>query len=167
MMCSAVHQIKERIMRIFLFTILLVIMLSPTTTFAKDFGQGITLSEETVISAIIDKPEDYVGKKVKVSGLVIDVCSRRGCWIYLAGDRDFEKIRIKVTDGEIVFPMEARGKTAVVEGVVERMELTREEVIARRKHHAEETGEAFDPTSVPSGETMLRVRGLGAEISGL
>ncbi|MCK4509332.1 MAG: DUF4920 domain-containing protein [Desulfuromonadales bacterium] len=154
-------------MRTFLTTILLVAMLSPTTTFAKDFGQGVTLAEETAISSIIDHPENYVGKKVKVSGLVIDVCSTRGCWVYLAGDRDFEKIRIKVTDGEIVFPMEARGKKATVEGVVESMELTREEVIRRRKHHAEETGTSFDPATVTSGETILRIRGLGAAIPGL
>jgi len=151
-------------MRIFLVTFLLVAMLSPVTAFAKDFGQGVTLSEETALSAILDKPEDYVGKKVKVSGLVIDVCSTRGCWIYLAGDRDFEKIRIKVTDGEIVFPMETRGKVATVEGVVESMVLTREEVIKRRKHHAEEKGIVFDPASVTSGETVLRIRGLGASI---
>ena len=32
---------------------------------------------------------------------------------------------------------------------------------------AEETGEAFDPASVTSGETILRIRGLGAEIPSL
>jgi hypothetical protein len=154
-------------MRTLLVSILLAAMLSPVTAFAKDFGQGVTLFEETAISSILDNSTDYVGKKVKVSGLVIDVCSTRGCWIYLAGDRDFEKIRIKVTDGEIVFPMEARGKMATVEGVVESMELTREEVIKRRKHHAEETGTAFDPSTVTSGETVLRIRGLGAAISGV
>ena len=154
-------------MRIFLTTLLLLSMLSTTTVSAKDFGQGVTLSEETTISSILDNPTNYVGKKVKVSGLIIDVCSTRGCWIYLAGDRDFEKIRIKVTDGEIVFPMEARGKTATVEGVVESMELTREEVIKRRKHHAEETGTTFDPSTVTSGESVLRIRGLGAAIGGI
>ncbi len=154
-------------MRTFLISILLFLMLTPSVAFAKTFGQGVALSEETAISAILDHPENYVGQKVKVTGLVVDVCSKRGCWIYLAGDRDFEKIRIKVTDGEIVFPMEARGKIASIEGVVESLELTREEVISRRKHHAEETGEAFDPASVTSGESILRVRGLGAEIPGL
>ena len=139
----------------------------PSVVFAKTFGQGVTLTEETAISAIIDNPATYVGKTVKVSGLVVDVCSTRGCWIYLAGDREFEKIRIKVTDGEIVFPMEARGKMAVVEGIVESMELTREEVIKRRKHHAEETGTSFDPATVTSGESVLRIRGLGSDIAGL
>lgn len=154
-------------MRTFLVFLVLVAMLIPSSALGKTFGQGLSLSEETAISSIIDNPATYVGRQVKVSGLVIDVCSRRGCWIYLAGDRAYEKIRIKVTDGEIVFPMEARGKTAVVEGIVESMDLTREEVIARRKHHAEETGEAFDPASVTSGETVLRIRGLGAEIPAL
>ena len=41
------------------------------------------------------------------------------------------------------------------------------EVIAQRKHHAEETGETFDPSSVTGGETVLRIRGLGAEIPAL
>jgi hypothetical protein len=154
-------------MRIFLVLTVLVFLLLPSAVLGKTFGEEITMSEETAISSIIDTPDVYVGKKVKVSGLVVDVCSRRGCWIYLAGDREFEKIRVKVTDGEIVFPMEARGKVAIVEGVVESMELTKEEVIARRKHHAEETGEAFDPSSVTSGETVLRLRGLGAEIPSL
>ena len=154
-------------MRTFILALSLVVMLAPASGLAKTFGQPVSLSEETAVSAIIDNPDAYVGRKVKVSGLVIDVCSRRGCWIYLAGDREFEKIRIKVTDGEIVFPMEARGKQAVVEGVVESMELTKEQVIARRKHHAEETGEAFDPASITSGETILRIRGLGAEIPSL
>ena len=154
-------------MRTFVLLIILLAVLTPSGAFAKTFGQGISLSDETAISSIIDNPVAYVGKKVKVSGLVVDVCSRRGCWIYLAGDREYEKIRIKVTDGEIVFPMEARGKQAVVEGVVESMELSKEDVIARRKHHAEETGETFDPASVTSGETVLRIRGLGAEIPSL
>lgn len=154
-------------MRTSFIFILLITLLIPSAVLAKSFGQGVTLSTETAISAILDNPATYVGKKVKVTGLVIDVCSTRGCWIFLAGDRDFEKIRIKVTDGEIVFPMEARGKKAVVEGVVESLEMTREEVIAQRKHHAEETKTSFDPASVTSGEKILRIRGLGAEIQGL
>ena len=154
-------------MRTFILALSLVVMLAPASGLAKTFGQPVSLSEETAVSSIIDNPDAYVGRKVKVSGLVIDVCSRRGCWVYLAGDREFEKIRIKVTDGEIVFPLEARGKQAVVEGVVESMELTKEQVIARRKHHAVVTVEAFDPASVTSGETILRIRGLGAEVPSL
>ena len=87
--------------------------------------------------------------------------------MYIAGDRSFDKLRIKVVDGEIVFPMEARGRQAEVEGIVEIFELTKEEVIEKMLHHALEQGEVFDPASITSGEIVVRLRGLGAEIPGL
>ena len=142
-------------------------LLFPTFTFAKTFGKGITVKETTQISSILDQPKEYVGKQVKVSGLIVDVCAARGCWMYIAGDRSFDKLRVKVVDGEIVFPMEARGRQAEVEGVVEIFELSKEEVIEKRMHHASEQGEIFDPASVTNGETIVRLRGLGAEIPGL
>ena len=151
-------------------TILLLIIVSllfPTFTFAKTFGKGITVKETTQISSILDQPKEFVGKQVKVSGLIVDVCAARGCWMYIAGDRSFDKLRVKVVDGEIVFPMEARGRQAEVEGVVEIFELSKEEVIEKRMHHASEQGEVFDPASVTEGETIVRLRGLGAEIPGL
>ncbi|PLX78519.1 MAG: DUF4920 domain-containing protein [Desulfuromonas sp.] len=153
-------------MRTFLLLLAMVLLMT-NTVLAKSFGNGVSLAETTAISSILDQPEEYLGKQVKVSGLIVDVCARRGCWIYVAGDRPYEKIRVKVTDGEIVFPLEARGKQAEVEGVVEVFELTREQVLARSKHHAEEQGIPFDPASVTTGERVIRLRGLGAEIPGL
>ncbi len=139
----------------------------PSTLLAKTFGKGITVKNSTPVSAILDKPMEYVGKQVKVTGLIVDVCAARGCWIYIAGDRPYDKLRIKVVDGEIVFPMEARGLTAEVEGIVEIFELTKEEVIEKRMHHALEQGEVFTPDPNTGGETVVRLRGLGAEIPGL
>ena len=42
-----------------------------------------------------------------------------GCWIDIAGEKKGEKIRVKVKDGEIVFPKDSKGKKVSVEGVVE------------------------------------------------
>lgn len=83
----------------------------------------------------------------------------------IASDRDFEKIQIKVDDGVIVFPMSAKGKSALVEGVVERLDLTAEQALEEAKRKAEEHGEAFDPSTVSGPQTIYRVRGLGAVIS--
>ena len=55
-------------MRTFVLLILLLAVLTPSAALAKTFGQGISLSDETAISSIIDNPVAYVGKKVKVSG---------------------------------------------------------------------------------------------------
>ena len=123
---------------------LLLVVLLTTPVFASNvetFGEKLTISEITKISEILAAPEQFVGKKVLVKGMVVDVCAKRGCWIYLASDKPFEKIQIKVLDGVIVFPMSARGKEALVEGEIEALKYSKEEAIAWLQHTAEEKGE--------------------------
>lgn len=134
---------------------------------AKPFGAELSLEKTIAVSELLENGDAYVGKKVQVRGLIVDVCQTRGCWMYIAGDKPFEKIRIKVNDGEIIFPLEARGQKAKVEGVVEKFVLSREEVIERRRHHAQEQGEEFDASTVTQGETFYQIRGTGADIEGL
>ena len=145
--------------------ILLTISLSfCPSAFAKSYGKGVTTSERTPVSAILDSPETYLGKTVSIEGLVIEVCAKRGCWIYVAGDRPEEKIQVKVTDGEIVFPMSATGRNGVVEGIVDEVKMSQEEMTAYMKHLAEEKGQPFDPATVTEGTRYIRLIGLGAEI---
>lgn len=141
--------------------------LSTGPALAKNFGDGITLNKATPVSELLEHGDTYIGQRVQVRGMIVDVCAARGCWVYLAGDKPFEKIRVKVKDGEIVFPLEARGAEAVVEGTLEKFVLSRDEVIARRRHHAAERGEEFDPATVSGGETFYQIRGLGAQIDGI
>ena len=86
---------------------------------ATEYGKPFAPGETTRVSSILDDADAYVGKAVKVEGMIVQVCARRGCWMEIASDREYEKIRIKVDDGVIVFPLSARGKTARVEGKVE------------------------------------------------
>ncbi len=130
----------------------------------KTFGKELTLKDTTLISTILANPDAFIGKKVLVEGRVVDVCKKRGCWMELASDKEFQTIRVKVNDGEIVFPLEARGKLALVEGIVEKLEVSREQLIKAMKHHAEEQGEPFDSTKITEGKTIYRLKGLGAKI---
>ena len=131
------------------------------------YGEALTLTEVTPVSAILDAPAEYLGERVLVRGMIVAVCESRGCWMDIAGDREFEKIQIKVDDGVIVFPIGARGKEALVEGTVEELQLTHEEALEAARHQAEEHGTEFDPASVPEGpQTIYRIRGLGAVIEG-
>ncbi len=131
---------------------------------AETYGQKITLTEQTDIAAILGNPEEFVGKKVLISGGVIDVCAKKGCWMEIAGSNNGQKIKIKVEDDVIVFPQTAKGKTALVEGEVEVLNMSKEEVIANKKHHAEEQGETFDESTVSEGKTVYRIKGFGAVI---
>ena len=129
------------------------------------YGEPLTLSELTPVSAILDNPEAWVGQRVLIKGMVVEVCENRGCWMDFAGDRDFEKIRLKVDDGVIVFPLTARGKQALAEGVVEKVELTHEQALEQARHEAEEYGREFDSASVTGPTITYRIRGLGAVVA--
>lgn len=128
------------------------------------YGKEISLKEKTKISAILASPQKFVGKTVLVEGTVVAVCEKRGCWMELASDEKFQKIKIKVKDGEIVFPLEEAGKTALVEGTVYEIKMTKEQALEQAKHEAEEHGTKFDPASVKGPVTIYQIKGLGAVI---
>ena len=148
-------------------TLLFALILLVSIVYAdggKKYGKSITLKEKTKVSEILANPENYVGKKVLIEGPVVDVCSKRGCWIEVGSDKQFEKVKVKVKDGEIVFPMEEKGKNAVVEGEVYKISLTKEQALERAKEEASEHGTKFDPSKVTGPVTIYQIKGIGAEI---
>jgi hypothetical protein len=132
---------------------------------AANYGKDLSAVQPVKLSELIASPDKYVGKVVKVEGLVTDVCAKRGCWMTLAGDKEFQTIRIKVDDGVIVFPMEAKGKKAVAEGTFTKIDLSKEQALEYQKHQAEEQKRPFDPKSVTGGMTVYQVKGVGAVIN--
>lgn len=130
----------------------------------EKYGATITLTDTTPVAQILSAPEQYLGKRVLVRGEVLEVCAKAGCWMEIAGDQPDQKIKVKVNDGEIVFPMTAQGKTAQVEGEVYEINLTHEEAIGWMAHVAEEKGQPFDSTSVTGPMTLYQIKGLAAVI---
>lgn len=130
----------------------------------KKYGKPLTVKEKTKISDILASPDKYNGKKVKVEGAIVGVCEKRGCWINIAGDKEGQKLRFKVEDGVIVFPMSAKGKTAVAEGIVSVKKYSKEDLIEQGKKHAAEEGKEFDSSTITEGKTVLQINGEGAEV---
>jgi gamma-glutamylcyclotransferase (GGCT)/AIG2-like uncharacterized protein YtfP len=155
--------------------VVLIVLIANTFLFSQTdeskYGEEITLIEKTNISAILENPEEYLDQTVLVEGEVLDVCTKMGCWMELKSNPstgqasvEGERIKVKVKDGEIVFPMEAKGQTALVEGKVYKIELTKEEAMDYMEHIAEEKGEEFDPATVEGPMTIYQIKGIGAEI---
>ena len=76
-----------------------------------------------------------------------------------------DMVRIKVADGEIVFPREALGREAVAEGKFVRFELSREQAAAAARHEAEEQGRRFDLLSVKGPQVVYQIQGSGAVVA--
>jgi len=132
----------------------------------KDYGKPLTLMVKTPISSILKDPKAYEGKRVQVEGTIVEVCEERGCWIRIASDKEFEAIRFKVQDGVITFPMEAKGKVALAEGVVAITNLTREQAVEQAREMAKERGTlgSFDPSKIKGPVTDVQITGEGARV---
>ncbi|PIQ09720.1 MAG: hypothetical protein COW71_05135 [Ignavibacteriales bacterium CG18_big_fil_WC_8_21_14_2_50_31_20] len=154
----------QKYLVMFAFTILL-----SASLIAKDvtkYGKEITAKEKVKVSEILEKPENYVGKKVLVEGTVLNVCEKRGCWIELASDKEFESIRVKVNDGEIVFPMEAKGQKALVEGELYSFTVEVGEKECSGKDCKDEAKEKKEDCKSEKKhvKTVYQIQGIGAEI---
>jgi hypothetical protein len=130
----------------------------------KAYGKELTESDIVPISKLLAAPDEFVGEQVKVEGRIVGVCAKRGCWMELAGDEEFQSMRIKVDDGVIVFPMEAKGHLAVAEGVFTKIELTLEQTQKMAQHECEERGEKYDAANVTEPGVIYQIAGLGAVI---
>lgn len=142
----------------------MLLLLTISFAASKNYGKKLTVKEKTKISAILAQPEKFAGKKVLVEGTIVDVCQERGCWIKVASDKEFESVRFKVNDGVIVFPMEAKGKTALAEGIVSVRTVSKEDLIKQGEYEAKEEGRTFDASTVTGPKTIVMLKGEGAVI---
>lgn len=130
----------------------------------KKYGKGVSQPDVVSISQIVDNPEKWDGKAVRVQGMVTDVCPKRGCWFEMASDKAQQILRFKVRDGVMVFPMDAKGKHAVAEGVVKLRKLTLEQSKRYAEYNARNYGKKLDPASITKPMTVVRIDGTGALI---
>ena len=88
------------------------------------FGAGVTLAKATPIMELYASPEKFVGKTLRVDGVVTAVCTEMGCWLALgAADNPDQAVRFQAEhDGKIVFPLTMKGKPASAEGVFIKIE---------------------------------------------
>ena len=146
---------------------------------SESFGDGVTLDEALAIDALLENPNDYVGRKVRVDGVITAVCKKRGCWMQVTDQESGNSVRIKVEDGVIVFPYTSMGREAQAEGIFEAIKLTPEQIEARtaaaHDHQEGATCDKDGPKSSSAGagcdapavnEYVYMIRGTGAVIKG-
>jgi hypothetical protein len=126
----------------------------------ETFGSGVKLTEATPIKSLYEDPKAFVGKTIRLDGVVTAVCDAMGCWMALApAEQPDQTVRFKVDHGAgIVFPLSARGKKASAEGVFE--------AIAAGDHEANEAAReqaAAQPKGADFG-TKYQIKATGAVV---
>ena len=89
-----------------------------TVQAATVFGTAVDKTTVVPVAEVLQQPQAYLDKVVTISGTVDSVCSKQGCWMKFSTDNAQLPFRIKVRDGDMVFPLSAKGKTAYASGTV-------------------------------------------------
>jgi ribosomal protein S8E len=114
---------------------------------SKEEGSGNAAKIE--FAALVENPDNYVGKNVIVEGKVVHVCTVSGKKLFIVGTNP--DIRLFIAAGENMpkFPLELLGSEVTVEGVI-----TRTGGAAEMAPKAEHTGMMAEGTAKPmSGDS--------------
>jgi hypothetical protein len=144
--------------------VLLAVCVAATAGLAaqeKKYGDGVSLKNATTIEDLLAQPDRYLGKTVRVDGVITGVCDMAGCWMEMrdakADGKDAKTLRFKVDDGVIVFPVSAKGQRASAEGVFEKVsaEMAREYAADQEKSKGGDTKNAVPAYQVKATGALI------------
>jgi hypothetical protein len=136
-----------------------------TAVAEQKFGNGANMKQLTEISKILASPNEFLESSITIEGTIVKVCKKRGCWMELASDKKFQTLRIKVRDGDMVFPMTALGKTAYATGQLQALPLDLAQSKRYLAYTAQEQQEEFDVNSVTEAITVYQISPTGVTIN--
>ena len=131
----------------------------------QNYGKGADMKHLAEISAILASPTKFMDSDITVKGAIVKVCKKRGCWMELASDKKFQTLRIKVRDGDMVFPMTSLGKTAYATGKLQALPLDLAQSKRYLAYTAQEQQEEFDVDSVTEAITVYQISPTGVTIN--
>ena len=94
-------------------------LLSSVQAAQVHFGDEVKQEKLVALSSILAAPEQYLEQEVTVQGTITAVCENMHCWMRFATKDNEPAFRLKVRDGDMVFPLSAKGKTAYATGMLQ------------------------------------------------
>jgi len=93
--------------------------------------------EVIMVDQILENPDAFADKKVKVEGLVTHVCKHSGKRLHLTSKSSSKMIRVEAADGIIQFQRELEGNDIVIEGIFHR-QVVDEDYLAKWENESME-----------------------------
>lgn len=122
------------------------------------FGAAFALKETRPLAPILAAGKDALPKDaVQVSGTVDSVCQKKGCWMVVKDGEQHARILMK--DHGFTVPMDAKGKSVVVEGTLEARTFSEAQV----KHLEKDAG--GDPNTASGERTEFVLTASGVKIT--
>lgn len=144
--------------------VLIIATIGLSTAKAAHFGKTVDKTSLLKISTIMAAPDSFLDQQITIEGTVVGVCAKRGCWMTIASDKRFQNLQIKVNDGDMVFPMTAKGSKAMATGKLNKIQLTLSRTKALLAHRAQQAGNEFDENTVTEPMAIYQLVPTGVEI---
>lgn len=122
------------------------------------YGAAFALKDARPLGQVLASGKDALPKDaVQVSGVVENVCQKKGCWLVV---KDGEaQARILMKDHAFTVPMDTKGKPVVVEGTLEARTFNEAQV-----KHLEKDG-GGDPAKIAGERTEYVLTATGVKIA--
>jgi hypothetical protein len=146
----------------YVFKVMLACLVTISPFASTEYGSKFKVSELTPISKLISKSKELAEKEVIIKGMITNVCSYRGCWMEFASDKKYQSLRIKVRDGDMVFPITAKGKTAYAKGKISSKTFTKKQLISMAQKRAK--GKNADISKITGPKTYYQFVPSGVRI---
>ena len=143
-----------------LYTLFFAVILSVSSVLAQkteSFGEKIKLDGAIEGASFLKQIDGKDSLLVKISAPIVNVCQKKGCWMNVdLGDGKQMMVRFK--DYGFFVPLDAGGRTVVMEGVAFREVLS----VDMLRHYAEDGGKSKEEIEkITEPETRLSFEASG------
>jgi hypothetical protein len=114
----------------------------------KQFGEPVNVLQATTVKELYASPEKFVGKTIRVDGVVTSVCEEMGCWLAVRdgdGQNAHQTVRFQAEhDGKIVFPITLKNAFGSFQGEFVKIGANDHEAKEAAAEHAHSDPKAAD-----------------------
>jgi hypothetical protein len=133
-----------------------VFLLLSAPALAGHYGAEISDAEAVSVGKALAQLDDRKKIQTLVRGAVTSVCQKKGCWMGMSSDAG--DVRVTFKDYDFFVPFSIVGKTARVEGELQKVERS----LKYSKHLARDAGK--DPESVTEPIVEYELVATGVEV---
>ena len=125
--------------------------------------RGAALAEGVKRSSVekaYAKPDEFAGRTVEVSGVIVRSCKKEGCWMEMADKEGGRSVRVTFGDHAFFIPLNSAGLKVRAQGTFKTKVLSKEHV----DHLINDDGAKFDNRNPDGTVTELSFDATGVEL---
>lgn len=134
----------------------------PSAQPGVEYGEGVSGKKALTVTKLekkLNKDSEYSGS---VTGNVVEVCKKKGCFMKLTDDKSGELITIRFKDYGFFMPQDIVGKTVTVEGDAKVTKYS----VKQLQHWAEDAGKSKEEiAAIQKPEQTIEIIATGVKVN--